>query len=666
MLDLETLNPEQKRAAQTTEGPLLVIAGAGAGKTKTITYRVLNLIEKGIPPHEILAITFTNKAAAEMRGRVLRLLGKESTSAGIFGTARRDIPFLSTFHALGVYILRNEAERLGLPKNFTIYDRDEQLATLKQAIRDIGLDPKQWEPAKLLGAISRNKGNLVSPEGLAESSEQKGTGVNVVALAWPRYEALKAKQKALDFDDLLGKVVTLFKKNHDILEKYQEAWKYIHIDEYQDTNTAQYEIARLLASKYKNICVVGDTDQTIYSWRGANFRNILNFEKEYPSAAIVLLEENYRSTKTILDAANHIIKKNRERHEKNLFTKKGDGHPIEIVSAFSEGDEARAVAERTVEMIDKGVNAREIAVLFRANFQSRALEEAFLKHRLPYQLLGTRFYDRKEIRDVLAYLRLAENPDDTESLKRVINVPPRGIGATTLGKILEERESDLPEKMRMKISDFRALVASIRDAMKEKTVAELISFILEKTRFEEHLSEDDEQDRAENLGELVAIATKYDAFGKEGVGQFLSDAALMSEADTLKDEKNAVRLMTVHASKGLEFKAVFVTGLEQDLFPHKRFDERSIGEERSEEERRLFYVAITRAEERLVLTYAQSRMVYGSRGVSMPSEFLSDIPPHLVQKSEGLYFEGETHAGGHATDNEEVIEWDLFDKFKKK
>jgi DNA helicase-2/ATP-dependent DNA helicase PcrA len=667
MLDLTSLNPEQQKAVQATEGPLLVIAGAGAGKTKTITHRILNLIDKGVPPEQILAITFTNKAAAEMRERVLKLLGKNPaahpTWAGSHG-----IPFLATFHSLGVHILREEAEHLGFPKTFAILDRDEALAVLKHAIRDVGLDPKQYEPSKMLSAISRNKGNLLTPERFAEKSQEKGAGMNVVALIWPKYEALLKKGSVLDFDDLLQKTVSLFKHHPDILEKYQEKWKYIHIDEYQDTNTAQYEMSRLLAGKYKNLCVVGDTDQTIYSWRGANFRNILNFEKDYPNAEIVRLEQNYRSTKNILDAANHIIKKNTERHEKNLFTQKEAGHPIEIIAAFSEGDEARAIAEHIIEQVDGGASPREIAVLYRANFQSRALEEAFLKYSVPYQLLGTRFYDRKEIKDVLAFLRLANNPDDTESLKRVINVPPRGIGATTLEKILAGQENTLPEKMRAKIADFRALVGTIAAASREKKVAELISFILEKTRFDQALSDDEEQDRVENLRELVSIATKYDELGPEkGIAQFLTDASLVSDADTMKDEKNAVRLMTVHASKGLEFKYVFVTGLEQDLFPHKRFDERGIDREREEEERRLFYVAITRAEERLYLSYAQSRMMFGSRGMSMPSEFLTDIPQHLVKRSDGLFFEGNEHPDSrHQGGDEEVIEWDLFDKFKKK
>lgn len=652
-MSLTDLNSEQKRAVEATAGPLLIIAGAGAGKTKTLTHRIAHLVAQGVPPHEILAITFTNKAAGEMRDRALKLLAEQSGHTLRYA----ERPFISTFHALGVHILREQHERLGLPKAFTIFDKDESLSTLKRAIRAVGFDPKEHEPNKLQGAISRNKGNLVSAADFVAKNE-RGDTVALLALVWPKYEAYLAEQKAVDFDDLLVKTASLLKYHADIREQYQERWKYIHIDEYQDTNTAQYEISRLLASKYRNICVVGDTDQTIYSWRGANFRNILNFEKDYPEATIVTLEENYRSTKTILHAANTIIKKNKLRHEKNLFTQKADGAPIELIAAFSETDEAQTIAMRIVELMDKGVSPRDMAILYRANFQSRALEEALLKHSIAYQLLGTRFYDRKEVRDTLAFLRLALNKSDSESMKRVINVPPRGIGATSLAKILDGHEATLPAKTREKISDFWRMVASVEAEVGKKSVPELIQFIVEKTGLAQAFDEDELQDRLENLRELMAIAAKYRELPpRDQVEQFLIDSALMSEADSMKEEKDAVRMMTVHASKGLEFKHVFVTGLEQDLFPHKRFDESGIGEERAEEERRLFYVAITRAEEELHLSYAQSRMVYGSRGINMPSEFLNDIPPHLLKQGDTMFYDPEP---------EETIEWDLFSKFKKK
>ncbi len=653
-MSLDSLNAAQKDAVLATEGPLIVVAGAGAGKTKTITHRIWHLIQNGVLPREILAITFTNKAAGEMRERIGRMLGAPE---GVSGAWSDRVPFVSTFHALGVFILREHGERLGYPRNFSILDRDEAISTLKRAIKAVGFDPKQFEPSKLLGAISRNKGNLITAEKMIASTEQKGT-VALAALVWPKYEEIMRANNLMDFDDLLLKTVILLKNHPDILAHYHDRWKYIHIDEYQDTNAAQYELSHLLAAKHKNICVVGDGDQTIYSWRGANFRNILNFETHYPGSKSVLLEENYRSTKTILAAANAIIRKNKERKDKNLFTSGPEGKKITLHAGMDENFEANHVAQSIVELVDASVSPKNIAILYRANFQSRALEEALLRHRIPYQLLGTRFFERKEIKDVLSFVKLALNEGDVESLKRVINVPPRGIGKTTLDKIIDKQEASLPPKMREKLAEFRATITDIRAKVNELKVSELLVYILNKTKFEAAFSDEEEQDRIENLRELTSLATKYDAFpAPEGIERLLTDASLMSDQDTMKEEKDAVRLMTVHASKGLEFGHVFITGLEQDLFPHKRFDEVGIGREREEEERRLFYVAVTRAKDQLHLSYAQSRMMYGSRGMNIPSEFLNDIPKNLLELDEGTYF-------AHDNEPEEVIEWDFFKKRK--
>lgn len=635
---LTELNPPQKEAATHTEGPLLIIAGAGAGKTKTVTHRILHLINQGVPAEQILAITFTNKAAKEMRDRVSKLI--EQSEGNFF----RQNPFMSTFHSLGVYILRSHGKVLGLDRFFSIYDKDESLAKVKQAIRVLGIDEKRYEPRKIMHIISKLKGDSVDVVAF-NKKPQTETYQNIIARVWLKYEEILQQEKALDFDDLLLKTAELFSKHPDILNLYQERWKYIHIDEYQDTNSIQYDLTTLLAQKHQNICVVGDIDQSIYSWRGADYKNILNFEKDYPSAKIVLLEQNYRSTQTILTAANEIIKKNKKRREKNLFTENSEGEKITLYSGFSEQDEGRFVAETCLELIQKGVLAEEIAVLYRANFQSRVLEESFLRTGVPYQVLGTRFYDRKEIKDILSFIKVAFNPEDKESIKRIINIPPRGIGQITLEKIFAGQAESLPPKMQDKLMSFRNLLGRIKTKSEKAKPSELVKYIIEETGIAGELQKGDEeaQERLENLKEFASLAVRYDDLStEEGIMQLVSDACLVSDQDSLDDRKasRGVRLMTVHASKGLEFKYVFITGLEQDLFPHRAMGDDSKRDD--EEERRLFYVAVTRAKEKLFLSYAQMRTIFGSRQMTMPSEFIFDINESLLCPAEGESIHPET------------------------
>lgn len=667
MSHLDSLNPFQREAATYTDGPLLIIAGAGAGKTKTITHRILHLIEQGVPAEQILAITFTNKAAKEMRDRVKAMLGQND-----LGPRARNVPFMSTFHSLGVYILRQHGGALGLSRFFSIYDKDESLAKVKQAVRELQIDEKSYEPKKIMHAISKLKGDGVELASFV-ASNRKEFYQSIVARVWAKYEEILQKEKALDFDDLLLKTTELLAKHPDILNFYQDRWQYIHIDEYQDTNTVQYDLTTLLAKKHQNLCVVGDIDQSIYSWRGADYKNILHFEKDYPDAKVVLLEENYRSTQTILTAANDVIKKNKKRREKNLFTKNGEGEKITLYSGFSEADEARYIAETSSNLIHDGIKPEEIAVLYRANFQSRVLEEAFLRAGVPYQVLGTRFYDRKEIKDILAFIKVAFNPDDRESIKRIINIPPRGIGQITLEKIFAGQSESLPPKMQDKITSFRNLLGRIKKKGETAKPSELVKFIVEESGIAKMyengspasalgtpkreakvaggsgVAKEEEQERLENLKEFASLAVRYDDLPtEEGIMQLVTDACLVSDQDSLmhQEKKSGVRLMTVHASKGLEFKCVFISGLEQNLFPHAGFERDSSASAElrrdEEEERRLFYVAVTRAKDKLFLTYAQMRTIFGSRQMTMPSEFIFDINESLLAPAEGESVSPET------------------------
>ncbi len=634
MEHLKHLNTMQREAAMHKNGPLLIIAGAGTGKTSTLTHRILHLIKEGVAPSEILAITFTNKAAKEMESRVNELLEKHGFSTGLrYGDPR---PFIGTFHSLGVHILRAHAQVFGLTKHFAILDKSGANSLMKEAVKAHGLDSKQFSPDRIGGVISRQKGNLVTME---EYRSDVGNAYfpMIVAAVWERYEGFLKREKALDFDDLILKTVILLRDHPEVRASYQARWKYIHIDEYQDTNGVQYELARLLAGEAKNICAVGDGDQNIYSWRGANIQNILNFETDYEGAQTILLEENYRSTQTILAVANDIIKKNTVRKDKNLFTKNVEGEKVGLIESYDEGGEARAVGEKIKSIIKEGADPQDIAVLYRANFQSRALEEIFLLKEIPYQVLGVRFFERKEVKDILSFIRASLNPDSLSDIKRIIDCPPRGIGKTTLMKMFANDTASLPPAGQKRVADFYKLLEDIRDyALTEKTSL-LIKFVSEKTGIEGSLKtgHDEDNERLENIHELVTLATKYDIMPpEEAVEKLLGDAALASDQDSLMKNANAVKLMTVHASKGLEFPYVFVTGLEQDLFPHRRMGAGVVSKEDGEEERRLFYVAITRAKKKLFLSYASVRTIYGQRQVNAPSEFLTDIDDKYTEQEE--------------------------------
>lgn len=639
MEHLEHLNTEQRDAALHKDGPILIIAGAGTGKTNTLTHRILNLIKQGVAPQSILAITFTNKAAKEMLERVDSLLVKHGHASGFReGDAR---PFIGTFHSLGVHILRSHAQVFGLTKHFTILDKNNSLSMIKDAIKAQGLDSKQFSADKIGGVISKQKGNLLTAQEYQREAGSTYFG-GIVSSVWNRYEAALAREQSLDFDDLLLKTVILLRDHKDIRDTYQKRWKYIHIDEYQDTNSVQYELARLLAGEAMNICAVGDGDQNIYSWRGANIQNILNFEKDYPGARIVLLEENYRSTQTILAVANSIIKKNTIRAEKNLFTKNIEGEKITLLESYDEGGEARSVGEHVQKLIKEGAKAQDIAVLYRANFQSRALEEAFLIMEIPYQVLGTRFFERKEVKDILSFIRAALNPESFSDIKRIIDVPPRGIGKSTLIKMFAKDEESLAPAAKKRVAQFWQLLSDIREYAGAQKTSKLIKFVSEKTGLEASLKTglEEDNDRLENIHEMVTLATKYDFLPPdEAVEKILADAALATDQDSLIKSENAVKLMTVHAAKGLEFPYVFVTGLEQDLFPHRRMSAGSVSKEDEEEERRLFYVAVTRAKKKLFLSYASVRTIFGQRQVNLPSEFLGDI--------EDEYLETEERVGDH-------------------
>jgi len=642
--NLENLNPKQREAVLSTEGPLLILAGAGAGKTKTIAERIRHLIKSGVAPSSILAITFTNKAAKEMRERVSRMLAEDGDLNRPISMNER--PFISTFHSLGVNILKEQSAKLGIGRHFSIFDRDDSKKAIKEALEISGLDPKTYDPGKLLSIISNEKGRGLSVLDYAERPE-KGRFSDTVESVWREYEKILKRDNALDFDDLLLKTANLLRGDTSVRNYYQKIWDYVHIDEYQDTNGVQYEISKLLIGEKHNICVVGDVDQNIYSWRGADIKNILAFEKDYPEAKAVLLEENYRSTKTILEAANTIIEKNKIRRKKTLFTSNHAGEKLSIFQGFDEASEAEFIAGQAEELIKSGVRAEEIAVLYRANFQSRVLEESFMRRGVPYELLGTRFFERREIKDILSYLKAALNPDCLADIKRIINVPARGIGKVTVTKVFSGLDADLPEATKKKLAEFYKLLSEIGRVAEEKSPSETIGFIIKESGLEEEWKENrgEDLDRLENAYELRSFANKYDALKPmEGIEALLSDSALQSDQDEMSDGGKGVRLMTVHASKGLEFDVVFIAGLEDGLFPHQKVTRENITPEEAEEERRLFYVALTRARRKIFLSYAQVRTIFGSKQVNIPSEFIWDIPTELTEE---VVFKGEDRWKGN-------------------
>jgi len=634
MEHLDGLNPEQKKAVLQTEGPLLIVAGAGAGKTKTIVHRILHLVQKGVSPENILAVTFTNKAAKEMRERLFKLFSEDANLNRPVSFEAR--PFVSTFHGLGVHIIRENAKIIGISRNFNIFDRNDSVRAVKEALKTLDLDPKQWEPGRILSVISKEKGKGRSFSDFIPKGDRDFFG-KVLGGVWERYEEILKKEHALDFDDLLLKSLELLKNRPEILTRYQNTWRYIHVDEYQDTNAVQYDIARLLAAKDKNICVVGDVDQSIYSWRGADFKNIMRFEKDYPNTTVVLLERNYRSTKTILSAANAIIEKNTLRKDKRLYTENDAGEKITLYGGYDEEDEAYFIARKTKELIGNGTVPDEIAVLYRANFQSRILEEAMIAESVPYQVLGTRFFERKEVKDVLSYLKAALNPDGLSDLRRVINMPPRRLGKVALAKIFSGLEHELPSAALDSLNAFRAVLSSLKDKIENRKPSETVLAAVVESGIKKYLEEGEggDEEALENIAELVSLSTKYDFFGgREGIEELLKDAALASDQDDVKENVSAVKLMTVHASKGLEFEYVFISGLEDNLFPHRRSNDDKESTEESEEERRLFYVALTRAKKKLYLSYASVRTIFGSRQINVPSEFITDIEDTLIENHE--------------------------------
>jgi len=616
------LNGPQKEAVLATEGPLLVLAGAGSGKTRVLTHRIAHIIEKGVAPASILAITFTNKAAKEMKNRLIDII--KNTPSINRPISEYEVPFVSTFHALGVYIMRNEYKHLGVLKQFTILDRGDMKRIIKKALVEAQYDPKQYDPGKVISAISKHKSDGKNP-GMLLNSSSTDFWESLVAEVWEKYEVIKKSENAYDFDDLLLVPLELLKKNEGVRAKYQTMWSYIHIDEYQDTNSVQYELAKIIAAPQNNICVVGDADQNIYSWRGATIEHILNFENEYPDSQMIILEENYRSTQTILSAANDVIAKNVNRKEKISFTKNGEGERITVYGSFDEKEEARYIADEIRGLQKEKVALDSIAILYRANFQSRVLEETMLRKSIPYQVLGTKFFERKEVKEVLAYIHCALNPQAAGALERATANPPRGIGKVTLAKMADGSHITLKGKARMSVDGFYTLCAKIKNKIETAPLKDAISFIIKESGLEENYRKaTDGEERIENMRELISLSEKYTHLESlEAAEKLLEEATLASDQDELNEQIPGVKLMTIHASKGLEFDYVFITGLEEGLFPHERRDNNPGHDD--EEERRLFYVAITRAGKKLYLTYAQMRTLFGQTNISTPSSFLSDI-----------------------------------------
>jgi DNA helicase II / ATP-dependent DNA helicase PcrA len=630
---LEGLNKEQRRAVECTEGPLLILAGAGSGKTKTLTHRIAYLLAQNkATPFNILAVTFTNKAAGEMRSRVAKLLGQADN--------RGFMPYMGTFHSICVRLLRQDGEHLGIPRSFVIWDEADRQAAVKQAARQAGVDEKSF-PARLLSSlISGAKNEMVSPAEYAAAAEYS-PATRAAAKVYPLYEKLLKEAAALDFDDLIGRTVRLLSAHAPVRQKWQTQFHYVMIDEYQDTNAAQYKLVKLLTGAHNNIAVVGDDWQSIYSWRGADFRNILNFEKDYPNCTVIKLEQNYRSTKNILDAAHNVISKNSLRSQKQLWTAADGGSPIQVLQVGSERAEAEAIVRRIRNARD--IRARsygDFAVLYRTNAQSRALEEVFVHYGIPYRIVGgVRFYDRKEVKDIMAYLRLIYQPEDVVSFERIVNVPPRGVGGKSLqsfyewrlqnGYSLEQALASVSEcsgitpKARAGLAGLADILASFRAQAQDLTPASLIDGLLRRLDYLDFLQDGTPQGeaRVENVKELLSVATEYQDLGLAG---FLEEVALVSDLDSADLGSDAVVLMTLHSAKGLEFPAVFITGLEETVLPHSRalYDPAEM-----EEERRLMYVGMTRAKQELYLTYATERTLYGGRQHNPPSRFIADIGP---------------------------------------
>lgn len=642
---LSSLNDKQREAVMAISGPVLIIAGPGSGKTKVLTHRVAYLIQQGIAPENILAVTFTNKAAGEMKERIARLLQTpkgyrhaELVSAShvheIPSQARDDkgkrmaLPAIGTFHSICAQILRREAQKSGYKNDFVIYNDKDSLNLIKKCLEELEISQQQFKPRSIQEAISSAKNELLSPEEYA--SQSSSYFQETAAKIYELYQKKLKQNNAFDFDDLLMQVVLLFKNHPQTLEKYQAQWQYILVDEYQDTNFTQYMLINLLSQKNKNIFAVGDFDQAIYQWRGADFRNILNFEKEYPECKIIILEENYRSTQNILTAAGQIISRNVERKKKKLWTQNPEGAPIVIYEASDERDEGRFLIDEIEEKAKKlGLKLSDFAVLYRTNAQSRAIEEAFLMAGIPYKVVGSvKFYDRREIKDLIAYLRVIQNPSDMISLERIINVPPRGI------KKIPNTQYPIPNGIRKDAwENFNRIIDTLRQQSKNLSLSELLKLIIQKTKYNEYiLAQDNGEARWENIEELFSVTQKYDGLPpQEGLQKFLEEASLLQSSDEVETKKDLVNLMTLHCAKGLEFPVVFIIGCEEGIFPHSKS---LLDKAQMEEERRLCYVGMTRAKLMLYLLFAQRRLFFGSITTNPPSRFLSDLPEELVEVKE--------------------------------
>lgn len=668
---LNGMNPKQKEAVVCTEGPLLLMAGAGSGKTRVLTHRIAYLIEeKGMNPWNILAITFTNKAAKEMKERVKDLLGREGEDV-----------WVSTFHSMCVRILRRDVDHIGYSRNFTIIDASEQLTLMKRVLKELNIDPKKYDPRSILGTISNAKNALQTP---ADYQDLQGDFFEqIVGRCYEVYQKELRQNQCMDFDDLIMNTIRLFRENPDALAFYQNKFQYIHVDEYQDTNHAQYTLVNMLAARFKNLCVVGDADQSIYGWRGADMQNILDFEKDYPEAEVILLEQNYRSTKTILEAANQVIQNNRNRRDKNLWTENQEGPRIKYYRGQTERDEGQfVVREIQNQMANEGRNYGDFAVLYRTNAQSRAVEDILVKSNIPYTMVGGhKFYDRKEIKDILAYLSAIANPDDSLSLERIINVPKRGVGPGSLDKLRQFAElhgfplleaaqnielSTVTGKAAKELGKFGQIMAEFHQMIPYLTITELTEEVLEKSGYKDELRIQntlESQARLENLEEFLTVTKEFDKqyenrSEEEGdapedkLSIFLNDLALFSDLDNYEEETTQVTLMTLHAAKGLEFPVVFLVGMEENLFPLSR----SLMEESElEEERRLAYVGITRAEEKLYFTNAFSRTLYGRTQYNQPSRFVAEIASDLVEGTSARAAQPVQMNGSRGTFNPKVF-----------
>ena len=644
-MNLENLNDKQKEAVNITEGPLLVIAGAGSGKTKVLTTKVAHLVlDCNVSPENILAITFTNKAAREMKDRIISMVGNIAYQIQI-----------STFHSFGLSILKNHYDKVGLEKNFTILDSDDCNTLIKNILKDMNVDENY---KGIRNIISNNKNSLISP---VEYERFVNTDYDKIALeVYERYQNRLKRNNSVDFDDLLYLPIVLFKNNKDVLEEYQNKYKYVLIDEYQDTNEAQYKLTKMICSKYKNICAVGDDSQSIYSWRGSNYRNILNFEKDYPNCKTVYLEQNYRSTKTIINASNDVIKNNKNRKDKNLWTDNEEGALIEYNTLANEKDEAYYVVSEINKLIDEGIDYKDIAILYRTNAQSQTMEKELVLNNIPYKIVGSQyFYNRKEIKDLMAYLKLIYNKDDDVSLLRIINVPRRKIGKVTIENLIN-KANDLNTSIFDAISsskelEFKELINDFRAKKDSMSLVDFVSYVLDKSGLLHELESEktiESETRIENLNEFKTVAYQFEEmYGIISLEDFLSEISLVSDITEYKSNDNAVTLMTIHLAKGLEFGNVFIIGLEESIFPHfNSFN----SEEELEEERRLCYVALTRAKNRLYLLNASSRAIYGNRVRNPESRFIKEINPKYIKfNNKKVFDDNKINISDNINSNEE-------------